>query len=111
MVESCSSACMKHLEAEKKKTLSDGVLKRDSGYNSPVTPVAGDITTSSSLLLGGAQPIRSNSSPAAVETEMQKVVHSPPNQLPSSSKNGLLKRQLSSPALDSSQSEVSHVAS
>lgn len=114
---------MKHLVAvaEKKstesvdrKTLhpkSQLLQKRDSGYNSPVTPgtTPENTKTMKSLHLG-AQTQRSNSSPAAVSegSDMQKVVQSPKNQLPSG-KNGVLKRQLSSPgALDASQTaEVS----
>lgn len=107
-------------KAESKSLHHKGQLlqKRDSGYNSPVTPgtTPENVTTPSkakSLHLG-VQPLRSISSPATVTEgaeDMQRVVRSQLGQLPSG-KNGVLKRQLSSPgALDSSQSGVSACSS
>lgn len=91
--------------------------KRDSGYNSPVTPGTTPENTNPSKAKSlhlGAQPLRSVSSPSALDCSegvMQKFVQSPQlplpqNQLASGKK--IMKRQLSSPgALDSSQTKVS----
>ena len=89
--------------------------KRDSGYNSPVTPGTTPDSTNPSkakTLHLGAQPSRSVSSPSALpdypEKDMQKSVQ-PNVQVMTPGKSGILKRQLSSPgALDASQPEVSY---
>lgn len=115
MAEGTSGVFMKHLEPDPKnplKTTEAKLLKRDSGYLSPVTPGSTPDnctpTRKTLRLEPQPQPLRSNSSPSTFPSDgesngMQRYVQ---NELPAG-KNGL-KRQLSSPgALDGTQAEVS----
>lgn len=120
MAEGTSGVFMKHLEPDPKNPEAK-LLKRDSGYLSPVTPGSTPDnctpTRKTLRLEPQPQPLRSNSSPSTFPSDgesngMQRYVQ---NQLPAGKiiKNGL-KRQLSSPgaldgtrALDGTQAEVS----
>lgn len=81
--------------------------KRDSGYNSPVTPgttpevESGTASRTKSLHLG-IQPVPSNP-----PDNMQRFVVVEPHNRASGKSNGVLKKQLSSPGVLDSQSQVS----